>query len=131
MIPQGTAIIPLDVSYAVGEKMVYDTTMTGAFQIYNSTLSSKNTGRVPSNMSLDLQQTIGVIDFDGEYYTLNRASTMILDDKPYSFSLFERINRIGYSTYILDLGDATQEIPSTSIAGKSYLIQLLNSQRSR
>lgn len=83
-------------------------------------------GQAPSNVSLGLQQTIEVIDFDGEYYTLNRTSTIISDDKPYSFSILEKINKTGYSTYILDLGNATQEIPSTSITGNSYLIQLLS-----
>lgn len=36
IIPYGSAIIPLDVNYAVGEKMVYDTTMIRSFQIFGA-----------------------------------------------------------------------------------------------
>ena len=77
-------------------------------------------------MSITEQQTIEVINFDGEYYTLNHTITMTLGDKPFSFSTLEKMNKTGYSAYIFNLGNTTQEIPNTTITSNSYLTQLLN-----
>ena len=36
------------------------------------------------------------------------------------------MNKTGYSTYFLDLGSIQQEIPSTGLAGNSFLAQLIS-----
>jgi hypothetical protein len=125
LIPQGAASIPLNVNYTVGEKMIYNTAITGTFEVYNST-SPSMMGQPPNNVSVNAKQSIEVTDFDGEYYTLNHTTTMMLNDKPFSFSTLEKMNKTGYSAYIFNLGNTTQEIPNTSITSNSYLTQLLN-----
>ena len=125
LIPQGTAIIPLNVDYVVGEKMVYDATATVTFQNDGSASPSGLIGDSPS-ATMNAQQSIEVIDFDGEYYTLNHTTTMMLNDKPFSYSLIEKMNKTGYSTYLINIGNTEQQLPSTSLASNSYLTQLLN-----
>jgi hypothetical protein len=126
LVPQGTASIPLNVDYTVGEKMVYDTTLTTSIQGYDSALPSGLMGASPSDMSVNAQQTIEVIDFDGEYYTLNQTTTMTLGGRPFSYSMLQKMNKAGYSTYIFNLGDAELSVPDASFASNSYLIQLLS-----
>jgi hypothetical protein len=79
-----------------------------------------------NNASVNETQSIEVTDFDGEYYTLNHTTTMTLNDKPYSISIIEKMNKAGYSTYIFNLGNTSQEIPNTGITSNSYLAQLLS-----
>ncbi|MCW4024797.1 MAG: hypothetical protein NWF01_07165 [Candidatus Bathyarchaeota archaeon] len=67
-----------------------------------------------------------MVDFDGEYYTLNHTHTFTLNDTPFSYSMTEKMNKTGYSTYLLNLGSASQEIPNTSMTSASYLTQLLS-----
>ncbi len=127
-IPQSGAVIPLNVDYEVGEKMVYDTSITVSMQIGNSSYSGLfGLGQLPSALTMNAQQSIEVIDFDGEYYSLNHTTTMTLSGKPFSFSIIEKMNKTGYSTYILNLGDTQQVIPSAgNINSNSYLAQLLS-----
>jgi hypothetical protein len=125
LVPQGTAI-PLNVDYTVGEKMVYDTTLTMGVENYDSALGSGLLGQSPFDMSVNAKQTIEVIDFDGEYYTLNQTTTMTLAGKPFSYSMLQKMNKTGYSTYIFNLGDAELSVPDTSYASNSYLTQLLS-----
>ncbi len=126
LIPQGAASIPLNVNYIVGEKMVYDATMTSSFQYGNSTLPKGITPQLPNNTSIDMQQTIEVTGFDGEYYTLNHTITLSTNSKPLSISLIEKMNKTGYSAYLLDLGSTQQEIPNDGVTSISYLAQLLS-----
>ena len=126
-IPQGTtATIPLSVDYVVGEKMVYDSTLTMTLGSYSlgSTLSLPT--QTPNNITLNTQQTIDVIGFDGENYLLNHTYSMSILDRPMSFSVTEKMNKTGYSSYLLNLGNTQTEIPQTGIASDSYLAQLLN-----
>ena len=125
-IPQGGATIPLNVDYVVGEKMVYDSTMTMTLGSYSLGSALNLPTQTPSNITMDSQQTIEVVGFDGENYLLNHTITMTLLDKPISVSMMEKMNKTGYSTYLLNLGDTQTEIPSTSLASDSYLAQLLN-----
>jgi hypothetical protein len=125
LIPQGGATIPLNVNYEVGEKMVYDTTMTMTLDGYNSTFASELPASL-NNLSVNAEQTIEVIDFDGEYYTLNQTTTMMMVGKPFSVSMLQKINKTGCSTYIFNIGGIEQEIPDTSFGSNSYLTQLLN-----
>ena len=124
LIPQGTAI-PLDVDYEVGEKMVYDTTMTMTIEDFNSALPSTVTG-VLNDTSVNAKQTLEVIDFDGEYYTLNQTTTMIMDGKPFSISMLQKMDKTGCSTYLFNVGGTEHEVPDTSFTSSSYLTQLLN-----
>jgi len=91
-IPKGAAAIPLGLNYQVGEKLVYTTTETITTPLGNIT----KTGTINSTYSLE------VVDFDGEYYTLNKTIEILLD-KPTSISLIERINKnkTGYAKYFL------------------------------
>jgi len=122
-IPQGVAAIPLVADYQVGEKMVYNTIMTGTVDNFDTSLPY-SMGSL-SNMTVDSTQTIDVIDFDGEYYTLNHTTTMELMGKPISLSVLEKMNKTGYSTFMLNV-DSSQAISSTGISGDSYLTQLLS-----
>jgi hypothetical protein len=125
LIPQGTASIPLNVDYEVGEKMVYNTTMTMTYEDFNSTLISTGTG-VLNDTSVNAKQTIEVIDFDGEYYTLNQTTTMMIGNKPFSVSILQKMDKTGCSTYLFNIGDTEFEVPDTSFTSSSYLTQLLN-----
>jgi hypothetical protein len=126
LIPQGAASIPLNVNYTVGEKMVYDATMTSSFQYGNSDLPTGITSQLPNNTSINMQQTIEVTGFDGEYYTLNHTMTLSTNSKPLSISLTEKMNKTGYSAYLLNFGSTQQEIPNNGVTSTSYLAQLLS-----
>jgi hypothetical protein len=123
-IPQGAAAIPLNVDYTVGEKMAYETTITATYETQN-TQPTANMQPI-TNATVYSTETIDVIDFDGEYYTLNHTHTFTLKDTPFSYSMTEKMNKTGYSTYILNLGSASQEVPNTSMTSASYLTQLLS-----
>jgi hypothetical protein len=125
LIPQGTATLPLNVNYTVGEKMVYDTTMTASFQHDNSTFPTGNT-LLPNSTNINMKQTIEVTDFDGEYYTLNHTMTLNTAVKPISISMIEKMNKTGYSAYLFDIGNTQQEISNNGITSNSYLAQLLS-----
>jgi hypothetical protein len=105
--------------------MIYDATVTSTFQVYNTTWASGLMGQSPNNTSVNSKQSIEVIDFDGEYYTLNHTATMTLNQKTFSFSYLEKMNKTGYSTYIFNMG--TQQITTnTSGSLNLYLTELLN-----
>jgi hypothetical protein len=121
LVPQGAASIQLSVNYTVGEKMDYTTVMTGTFESYNSTGSSQALS--PKNFTSSASDTIEVVDFDGEYYTLNH--TMALNDIQPSFSMLEKMSKTGYSSYVFNLGNTTQEAPNNGVTSSSFLAQLL------
>ncbi len=124
-VPLGQSVIPLNVDYTVGEKMVYDSTITASYD--NSALATGSSTIMPKNTTINSQQTIEVTGFDGEYYTLNHTMTMNnLNNKPISVSIIEKMNKTGYSTYLLNLGSTQQEIPNNGLTSTSYLAQLLN-----
>lgn len=127
-IQQGSAVIPLNVDYQVGEKMVYDTTVSSTFEYYNSTLSLPTSNYSPNGTAIKSQQTIEVTDFDGEYYTLNHTISINLNNHPVSASLIEKMNKTGYSAYIINLGTSQQQVPNNGPTSVSYLVQLLNKQ---
>jgi hypothetical protein len=123
-VPLGQAVIPLNVDYTVGEKMVYDSTITASYD--NSALATGSSTIMPKNTTINSQQTIEVTGFDGEYYTLNHTMTMNLSNRPISISMIEKMNKTGYSAYLLNLGSSQQEIPNNGVTSTSYLAQLLN-----
>ena len=122
-VPLGQAVIPLNVDYTVGEKMVYDSTITGS---YDSAAPAGTSMLIPKNTTINSQQTIEVTGFDGEYYTLNHTMTMNLNNRPVSFSMIEKMNKTGYSAYLFNFGSTQQEVPNNSLTSTSYLAQLLN-----
>ncbi len=122
LIPQGEASIQLNVNYAVGEKMVYVTIMSGTFESFNETSSSKSPS--PKNYTASATDSIEVVDFDNECYTLNH--TMTLNNIATAFSMLEKMNKTGYSSYIFNIGNRTQEAPNNGITSSSYLAQLLS-----
>jgi hypothetical protein len=122
-IPQGGATIPLNVNYVVGEKMVYDNTVTSTVDSYSAIPSFHS----PNSTILTSQQTIEVIGLDGENYLLNHTYSFTILDKPLTFTVTEKMNKTGYSTYLLNVGNTQTEVPqSSSLTSSSYLAQLLS-----
>ncbi len=124
IVPQGSATIPLNVDYVVGEKMVYDTTLTMNYD-FGSSLGGL-TVNSPNSTTIAAQQTIEVMGFDDENYLLNHTITMNVLGQPVSYSITEKMNKTGYSTYLLDLGSIQQEVPSSGLEGNTFLAQLLS-----
>jgi hypothetical protein len=125
--PSTVATIPLNVDYIVGEKMVYDTSLTLKIDGLGSSLFGSGSSSLELNSTtVDSQQTLEVIGFDGENYLINHTTTMTVLGKPVSFSLTEKMNKTGYSTYLFNVGNSQTEFPSSGVAGNSYLAQLMN-----
>jgi hypothetical protein len=66
------------------------------------------------------------MSFDGENYLLNHTTTMTALGRPFSYSMTEKMNKTGYSTYLLNMGGTETEVSPTSITSDSYLAQLLS-----
>lgn len=126
LIPQGGAAIPLTVDYSVGEKMVYDSAITMTIGSSNSGFSPSLGSTEPKTINISSQQTIEVMSFDGENYLLNHTTSMNALGRPISISMTEKMNKTGYSTYLLDLGSIQQEIPSNGPTSNTFLAQLLS-----
>jgi hypothetical protein len=125
-IPQSAAAIALDVNYVVGEKMVYNTTASVSVELDSPFLSASL--KTPNTTSFDYTETVEITAFDGEYYTLNHTTLMELPiiSTPFSFSVLEKMNKTGYSTYMLGLSSIGQEVTSQGLSGNSFLVQLLS-----
>ncbi len=121
MIPQGAASIPLTVSYNVGEKMVYNTKDSIGYSFANSSLS--NFGL--NNSTMVGQETMDVLSFDGQFYTINNTVSMTVMNRPLSVSMLEKMNNTGYSAFIYTLGNTTEDIPN-GLFDKTQFTQLLN-----
>jgi hypothetical protein len=101
LVPQGAARIPLDVSYTVGERMVYYTTEAITVQNVNATTGQvESNGYLNANPSLNYTDTIEVVDFNGETYTLNHTQAIKTAGPLTSISFVEKMNKTGYSTWI-------------------------------
>ncbi len=120
MIPQGAASIPLNANYNVGEKMVYDITATVNYDL------GQLSELLPSNVTVGGQQTIEVLGFDGQSYTLNHTATMIVNNTPFSYSIIETMAKTGYSAYLLNMEGASQGISTSDVPENSYLAKLLS-----
>jgi hypothetical protein len=106
--------------------MLYTTDISVGIQIQNSTLPSSFMDQTTSNnLNVTSQQTIEVVSFDGQYYTLNHTTTMTIADKPFTVSLLEKMNKTGYSTYMIDLGNSGP-LTESSTAYQEYLTQLIS-----
>ena len=125
LIPQGSATIPLTVNYHVGEKMVYATTDSITYTVANSILPPGNDGLTPNNATIPGQETTTVLSFDGEFYTMNDSFTSTIQNRPFSFSMLEKMNNSVYSAIIFNLGNSSEEIPSGPF-DNAHIAQLLN-----
>jgi len=106
LIPQGAAIIPLNVEYTVGEKMMYQTAEPLTYQPSNATTVVRPFVPDTGTVDLNATATVEVIAFDGETYTLNRTMTLDTGTSLVTASLIEKVNKTGYSTYLLAEGNA-------------------------
>ena len=100
LVPQGAAKIPLEVTYTVGEKMVYYTTEEITIQTINATTGELETNGYNADPSLNFTEIIDVADFDGELYTLKHTQSIATMRALTSLSFIEKINKTGYSTWI-------------------------------
>jgi hypothetical protein len=125
LIPQGVASIPLNVNYNVGEKMIYTTATSLALDVNNSTFPT-NGALTSNNVTFSGRETLEVLSFDGQFYTLNNTVTMTEGNRPFTYSSTEKMNKTGYSTILLNLGNTSEEIPDNSFTSNQYLSQLLN-----
>lgn len=95
------AAIPLNVEFAVGEKMVYDTTRTTISDVYsatyNSSTSSLQTEQTKQTNVDSRKEILEVIGFDGQRYTLNHTFTNSSQGMVNSWFL-ETISKVGQST---------------------------------
>jgi hypothetical protein len=94
LIPQGAAIIPLDVNYVVGEKMVYQ--INQEITMLDSAPPFTN---AQANVIFNSTCTVEVKDYDGEFYTLNRTYVFTSETKPFGTqnSFVQKISRQGYT----------------------------------
>jgi hypothetical protein len=120
LVPQGAATIPLGVEYTVGEKMVYNTTETITTQTANSSLPPES----PWETSIDSTEIVEVVDFDGEYYSLNHTVTSKLGNSPVAISFIEKVNKTGYTGYFRLEG--TEEVLTSNMSTNPYATVLLD-----
>jgi hypothetical protein len=123
-IPKGSATIPLTVNFVVGEVMTYDTSITAQIQGLPIATSS-NSGP----LTVKGTETIEIQSDDGQYYTLVHSSKLNSPSSnvPFQYTVIEKMNKTGYSTYFLNMGDTQISIPTDNgISGNSYLAQLLS-----
>ena len=126
LIPPGAAAIPLNVNYNVGEKMVYTTTESLSMKAVNSTLPGTEGFPMNNNLTFSGTEIIEVLSFDGQIYKLNNTSTITEAGRPFSTSNLEEMNKTGYTTTIVNLGNTSEEISGGSPTNDQYLAQLLS-----
>ncbi len=129
LIPQGAASIPLTVNYAVGEKMVYDTSISVGLNFGNSSsvlsglLGSNNNN---SNLTSTGQEILQVLSYNDPYYTINQTISMNLpgySNSPLSVSNVETMDNTGCTTFLANFGGGSD---ASNPASEYYLAQLLD-----
>ena len=124
LIPQGAATIPLSVEYTVGEKMVYNMIETVTIQMANSSLPAEYSGYSPYETDINSTEIVEVVDFDGEYYTLNHTITATLGHMPVSMAFIEKVNKTGYTGYFT-LG-GTEQLWASNMSTDPFVTALLD-----
>jgi hypothetical protein len=124
LIPQGAASIPLNVNYTVGEKMVYNTSTVLSLNVDNSTIPLSSLSS--ANITVSGTETVEVLSFDGEFYTLNVTSALTQGSIPFTSSIIQKMNKTGYSTFLVNLGSTSEALTGTSFASNQPLAQLLS-----
>jgi hypothetical protein len=98
LIPQGAATIPLNVSYTVGEKLVYYTTESGTSGGFNFQAGQM---QMDQNFSLNSIDTEEVQSFDGQAYNISHTEVLnVNDQQQLTTSYNELLNKTGYSEII-------------------------------
>lgn len=104
LIPQGAATLPLNVEYAVGEKLIYETVETITNELSNT--STEGMPTLPSrSVTLSWVVTEEVVGFDGEFYVLNHTMNSEIQGKQHSLSFLQKMNKTGYSSTLLPEGN--------------------------
>lgn len=98
----GEATIPLSVTYQVGEKLVYDATISVEMKAYGGPSESPQTGLNPGKLSTNATMVTDVLSFDGQTYTLNQTTTIDLLGRTQSISFTQMINKTGFSTFMIN-----------------------------
>lgn len=117
------ATIPLSVNYQVGEKMVYDANISMEMQTSNMPSVSPLTGLSPGKISTNATITTDVLSFDGETYTLNQTTTIDVLGTVQSIALTQRVNKTGFSTYMINSPASSS---SYSLGSNAVLNSLLD-----
>lgn len=95
-IPQGAAIIPLKVSYTVGETLIYNTTNTGTDGGFNYLT---NQLQMDQNVSSSQTDTQVVQSFNGQTYSINHTVNVNVEgpQPAFTFTFNQQLNSTGYS----------------------------------
>jgi len=129
LTPRGIAIIPLTVNYTVGEKMIYNTTQTVTVHMDNTPMPAGQIEPIlntTSTLSFNSTERVEVVDFDGEYYTLNHTLTLNMEQwnpistSPISWSFVEIVNKTGFSSYFHSVGTQQEVYNASSNPFSSY-----------
>jgi hypothetical protein len=99
VIPPGAATIPLNVSYTVGETLIYNTTETGFLGGFNYQTGQMQVNQsFPSTSSVDTQV---VQSFDGQTYNISHSEALSLGTgRTTPISYHELVNKTGFSEII-------------------------------
>jgi len=124
LIPSGAATIPLNVSYIVGEKMVYQTIENIAASATANPLQNSNLNTI-KEATLTTTETQEVLDFDGYVYTLNHTLTTRTPTafpSTIAISFEEQIQKTGYSDIIFHSQNPDQD--NVSIVKPIWILTL-------
>jgi hypothetical protein len=97
MIPPGAATIPLNVSYTVGETLIYKTTETGFSGGFNYLTGQMQVNQSFSTSSVDTQV---VQSFNGQAYGISHSEVLSLGPQQFTTSYNEVVNKTGFSEII-------------------------------
>ena len=111
------AVIPLNIDFKVGEKMVYDITQT----TMNTSEENSSQSTLPNVDSA--KETLDVTDFDGQSYTLNHTIQDLNQTNRTSFT--ETLSKTGNSTWHIKIGDNTANASGPSYAFVPNVLELL------
>lgn len=104
-IPPGAATIPLNVSYVVGEKMVYNITEKESY-VGNASYPS-----LLNPITFNSTETENVTAFNGETYSINTTQSF----GPVLLSYLEQVNSTGYTDiYLQPLSNETSSISNAN-----------------
>lgn len=117
-VPQETTSIQLNTTYLVGEKMVYDCTLTSEYNSTDPAVAEK----YPSSAPLDFTEIVEVIDFDGQYYTLNFTTIA----GSISMSWLGKVCKTGFSNHLVPLNSPLEDILNGGVSNVSYISQLMD-----
>jgi len=116
--PKETTATQLSTEYIVGEKMIYASTTTTTYDSTDPAIAEKTTQPMP----LDFTETVEIIAFDGQYYTLNHTTITAVQ----TFSWLEEISKTGFSNHLVKFNSPWEETLNGGISNISYISQLMS-----